>query len=56
MYTKMKGVAVMKQSIVKQSAILSHVDAFFLIGLLFALTLPLLLLVVKAPKNVADRR
>jgi MFS transporter, DHA2 family, multidrug resistance protein len=51
--SRMKGMAVIEQTIVKQSAMLSYVDAFFLIGLLFALTLPLLLLVIRAPKNAA---
>jgi len=50
---KMKGMALIEQTVAKQSAMLSYVDAFSLIGLLFAITLPLLLLVVKAPKNAA---
>lgn len=50
---KMKGMAVIEQTVIKQSAMLSYVDAFSLIGLLFAMALPLLLFVVKAPKNAA---
>ncbi len=50
---KAKGIAIIEQTIIRQSAMLSYVDAFFLIGLLFAFTLPLLLFVVKAPKNAA---
>jgi len=49
----LKGIAVIEQTVTKQSAMLSYVDAFSLIGLLFAITLPLLLFVVKTPKNVA---
>lgn len=50
---KIKGMAVIEQTVVKQSAMLSYVDAFAMIGLVFAMALPLLLLVIKAPKNAA---
>ncbi|WP_214072756.1 DHA2 family efflux MFS transporter permease subunit [Mucilaginibacter sp. dw_454] len=50
---KAKGVAIIEQTVIKQSAMLSYADAFFLIGLLFAVTLPLLLFVIRAPKNAA---
>jgi len=50
---KMKGMAVIEQTVAKQSAMLSYVDAFSLIGLVFAMALPLLLLVIKTPKNTA---
>lgn len=50
---KMKGMAVIEQTIVKQSAMLGYIDSFCLIGVLFALCLPLLLLVIKVPKNSA---
>ncbi|MFD2871265.1 DHA2 family efflux MFS transporter permease subunit [Mucilaginibacter ximonensis] len=50
---KIKAMAVIEQTVVKQSAMLSYVDAFAMIGLLFAMALPLLLLVVKSPKNAA---
>lgn len=53
MEAHMKGIGVIEQTIVKQSAMLSYVDCFSLIGLLFALALPLLLFVIKAPKNAA---
>lgn len=46
-----KGMEVIDRIIVKQSALLSYTDSYFLIGLLFALALPLLLFVVKAPKS-----
>src|ERR1700744_491028 len=49
----MKGIEVIEQTVIKQSTMQSYVDSYFLIGLLFAVTLPLLLFVVKAPKNAA---
>ncbi|PWG79242.1 DHA2 family efflux MFS transporter permease subunit [Pararcticibacter amylolyticus] len=50
---KTKGMAIMEQTVVRQAAMLSYVDDFILIGLLFALTLPLLLLVIRSSKNPA---
>jgi DHA2 family multidrug resistance protein len=38
-------------SVVKQSTLLSYLDSYFLIGILFAITLPLLLFVVKRGKT-----
>jgi DHA2 family multidrug resistance protein len=38
-------------SVVKQSTLLSYLDSYMLIGLLFALTLPLLLFVIKGGKG-----
>jgi MFS transporter, DHA2 family, multidrug resistance protein len=42
---------VLESSVVKQSTMLSYMDSYFLIGVLFAITLPLLLFVVKRPKS-----
>ncbi|QKJ29695.1 DHA2 family efflux MFS transporter permease subunit [Mucilaginibacter mali] len=44
---KHKAMGLIDLSVVKQSTLLSYLDAFLLIGLLFALALPLLLFVIK---------
>ena len=46
-----KALGMIEKTIVKQSAMLSYVDTFLAIGVLFAIALPLLLFVVGAPKN-----
>lgn len=46
-----KAMKMIDVSIVKQSTLLSYMDSFMLIGLLFALALPLLLLVMKRDKS-----
>jgi DHA2 family multidrug resistance protein len=48
---KHKAMALIDLSVVKQSTLLSYLDAFLLIGLLFALTLPLLLFVIGKTKK-----
>ena len=50
-----KGMEVIDRVVVKQSTLLSYADSYFMIGLLFALALPLLLFVVKAPKSTAPK-
>lgn len=50
---KLKAIKMIDLSIVKQSTLLSYLDSFLLIGLLFALALPLLLLVMKKQKTSA---
>lgn len=50
---KAKAIGVIEQTVTKQSAMLSYVDDFLLIGILFALTLPLLLFVIKSANNPA---
>ena len=52
---KLKGMQVIDLAVVKQSTLLSYVDSYYLIGLLFAIALPLLLFVVKAPKSTAPK-
>jgi len=52
---KQKAMALIDMAVVKQSTLLSYSDAYFLIGLLFAITLPLLLFVVGGPKNTAPK-
>ncbi len=47
---KLKAMKMIDLSIVKQSTLLSYLDSYMLIGLLFALALPLLLLVIKRQK------
>lgn len=46
-----KALGVLENVVVKQSNLLSYVDSYFLIGSLFAITLPLLLFVVKRSKT-----
>jgi DHA2 family multidrug resistance protein len=48
---RQKAMGIIDLSVVKQSALLSYTDAYFLIGLLFAVTLPLLLFVAGGPKK-----
>lgn len=48
---KQKAMALIDLSVVKQSSLMSYLDAFLLIGLLFAGTLPLLLFVIKSQKK-----
>jgi DHA2 family multidrug resistance protein len=52
---KLKGMQVIDLAVVKQSTLLSYLDSYYLIGLLFAIALPLLLFVVKAPKSTAPK-
>jgi DHA2 family multidrug resistance protein len=47
-----KAMKMIDLSVVKQSTMLSYLDSFLLIGLLFALALPLLLLVIGASKKL----
>lgn len=49
----LEGMEMIDRTVVQQSTLLSYTDAYFLIGLLFAITLPLLLFVVRAPKSTA---
>ncbi len=48
---KLRAMDLIDLAVVKQSTLLSYKDAYFLIGLLFAVTLPLLLFVVNRPKT-----
>jgi DHA2 family multidrug resistance protein len=48
---RQKAIEIIDLSVVKQSALLSYTDAYFLIWLLFAVTLPLLLFVAGGPKK-----
>ncbi|MES2277145.1 MAG: DHA2 family efflux MFS transporter permease subunit [Bacteroidota bacterium] len=48
---KQKAMALIDLSVIKQSTLLSYLDAFLLIGLLFAFTLPLLLFVIRKTKK-----
>jgi DHA2 family multidrug resistance protein len=48
---KIKALKVIDNLVVKQSALLSYKDAFFLVGIFFALTLPLLLFVAGQKKR-----
>ena len=52
---RQKAMGLIELGVVKQSTLLSYMDAYFLIGLLFAVTLPLLLFVVKTPKSVMPK-
>ena len=47
---RQSAIKLMDVAVVKQSSILSYLDSYFLIGLLFALTLPLLFFVLKRPQ------
>jgi DHA2 family multidrug resistance protein len=49
---KNKAMAVINSGIDKQSFLLSYLDAYLFIGLLFVLSMPLLLLVIKRQKQV----
>ena len=49
---KQKAMKLLDLSIVKQSTLMSYLDSYMLIGLLFVLALPLLLFVLKAKKPV----
>jgi DHA2 family multidrug resistance protein len=49
---RLKAMKVIDLSIVKQSTLMSYIDSYFLIGLLFALALPLLLFVMKRTKKL----
>ena len=42
-------------AVVKQSTLLSYADSYFLIGLLFAVTLPLLLFVIDGSKKTVPK-
>jgi len=48
---QLKAMKMIDLSIVKQSTLLSYMDSYLLIGALFALALPLLLLVIKKEKK-----
>lgn len=48
---KQKAMEMIDLSVVKQSTLLSYLDAFLLIGLLFVCCLPLLLFVIKRSKK-----
>lgn len=48
---KQKAIKLIDMGVVKQSTLLSYLDSYLLIGSLFALALPLLLLVIKRSKN-----
>jgi len=48
---KLKAMNLIDIVVVKQSALLSYKDSYFMIGLLFAITLPLLLFVLRSPKS-----
>ncbi len=50
MDAKRMAVKMIDVSVVKQSTLLSYLDSYMLIGLLFAITLPLLLFVIKRSK------
>ena len=50
---KLGAMKLIDLAVVKQSTLLSYKDAYFMIGLLFAITLPLLIFVVGGPKHVA---
>jgi DHA2 family multidrug resistance protein len=52
---KLKAMKIIDLTVVKQSTLLSYKDAYFLIGLLFAIMLPLLLFVVGGPKNTMPK-
>jgi DHA2 family multidrug resistance protein len=48
---KQKAMQLIELSVVKQSTLMSYLDSFVMIGLLFALSLPLLLFVIKRTKE-----
>jgi len=48
---KHKAMGLIDLSVVKQSSLMSYLDAFLLIGLLFAATLPLLLFVIRSQRK-----
>jgi DHA2 family multidrug resistance protein len=52
---RQNAMKVMDIVVVKQSTLLGYSDSYFLIGLLFAITLPLLLFVVNKPKTPAPK-
>lgn len=49
-----KAMKLIDLSVVKQSTLLSYLDSYLLIGLLFAIALPLLLLVIKRNKQLPN--
>ncbi|MDB5140086.1 MAG: family efflux transporter permease subunit [Mucilaginibacter sp.] len=51
----LQGMEMIDRTVVRQSTLLSYTDAFFLIGLLFAVALPLLLFVVGTPKSTVPK-
>ena len=53
--SRQKAMGLVEIGVVKQSTLLSYIDAFFLIGILFAIALPLLLFVVGGPKTVSPK-
>jgi DHA2 family multidrug resistance protein len=48
---KVKALKLMENIVMKQSSLLSYRDAFFLVGLFFVVTLPLLLFVMNKSKK-----
>ncbi|WP_428330887.1 DHA2 family efflux MFS transporter permease subunit [Mucilaginibacter sp.] len=52
---RLKAMGMIDAAVVKQSTLLSYTDAYFMIGILFAVTLPLLLFVVGGPKITAPK-
>ena len=52
---KLKAMDLIDLAVIKQSTLLSYKDAYFLIGMLFAVTLPLLLFVVGGPKRTIPK-
>ena len=49
-----KAMKLIDMVVVKQSTLLSYLDSYLLIGLLFAIALPLLLLVIKRNKQTPN--
>jgi DHA2 family multidrug resistance protein len=49
---KLKALKIIDLSVVKQSTLMSYIDSYFLIGLLFAMALPLLLFVMGRTKKL----
>lgn len=52
---KLSAMKLVESAVIKQSALLSYKDSYFMIGFLFAITLPLLLFVIGGPKIVAPK-
>jgi DHA2 family multidrug resistance protein len=53
MDAKQKALQLVEKVVVKQSSFSSYLDAYFLIGLFFAVVLPLLIFVAKRDKTKA---
>jgi len=52
---KLKALGVIDHTVTAQSSLLSYIDSFLLIGLIFAVALPLLLLVIGGKKKAAPK-